>query len=106
MVKDYMLDKVLDNIRERIGIIKLEDTRILVDTDDKILHVILLTSAITDYGKFYPQIFLEEEFYDKYTQNKVYKDETQQDGGIATCQMMRKKKYIQFLLIRVESVKS
>ena len=36
MVKDYMLNKVNDNIKETIVIIKLEGTRILIDADKKI----------------------------------------------------------------------
>ena len=36
MVNDYMLDKVLDKIKERIGIAKFDDTNILIDTDDKL----------------------------------------------------------------------
>ena len=34
MVDDYMLDIVLDNIKEIIGNKKLDDTKILTDTDD------------------------------------------------------------------------
>ena len=34
LIDDYTLDKVLDNIK-RIGIEKLDDIRILIDTDDK-----------------------------------------------------------------------
>ena len=34
MVNDYMLDKVLDKIKETICIVKFDDTKILIDTDD------------------------------------------------------------------------
>ena len=35
MVDDYMLDKVLDKIKEIIGIEKFDGTEILIYTDDK-----------------------------------------------------------------------
>ena len=66
-----MLDEVLDEIN-RIGIEKIDDTRILIDTDDKLPHnitlknaVILTTCVIKDSDKFYPQLFLEEALYDE-----------------------------------------
>ena len=71
-VSDYMLDKVLDNIKEAMGIVKLVDTNILFDMDDKLPDyitlknvVILITCIIKDDGTFYPQIFWEEALYDK-----------------------------------------
>ena len=36
MVNDCMLDKVLDTIKEIIGIEKIDDTKILIDTDNKL----------------------------------------------------------------------
>ena len=36
MVNDYMLDKVLDKIKEDICIVKIDDTKILIDTNDKL----------------------------------------------------------------------
>lgn len=42
MVKDYMLDKVLDTIKETIVIIKLDDTKILILADNNLLDVILI----------------------------------------------------------------
>ena len=36
MVNDYTLDKVLDNIKEIIGIEKFDDTKILTDSDKKV----------------------------------------------------------------------
>ena len=71
-VSDYMLDKVLDKIKETIGIVKLVDTNILFDMDEKLPDyitlknvVILITCIIKDDGTFYPQIFWEEALYDK-----------------------------------------
>ena len=42
MIDGCMLHKVLDNIKEIIGIEKLDDTEILIDTDDKLLNDITL----------------------------------------------------------------
>ena len=39
MGDDYMLDKVLDKIKEIIGIEKVDDTKILISTDDKLLDI-------------------------------------------------------------------
>ena len=71
-VSDYMLDKVLDKIKETIGIVKLVDTNILFDMDEKLPDyitlknvVILITCIIKDDGTFYPQIFWEKALYDK-----------------------------------------
>ena len=36
MVDDYMLDKVLDKIKEIIAIEKFDNTKILIETDDKL----------------------------------------------------------------------
>ena len=67
MVNDYVLDKVLDKIKKIINIIKFNDTKILIDTDDKLPGyiafkniVILITRIIKGDDKFYPQIFLEK----------------------------------------------
>ena len=64
-----MLDKVLDRIKEIIGIENFDDTK---DTDDKLRNnitfkniVILMTYVIKDRGKFYPQRFLEEALFHK-----------------------------------------
>ena len=43
IVDDYMLDKVLDKIKEIIGIKKFGDTKILIETDDKLPGDILLS---------------------------------------------------------------
>ena len=68
----YMLDKAWDKIWEIIGIEKFSDTKILIDTDDKLSDdmnlrnvVILMTYVIKYDGKFYAQTFLEEAFYNK-----------------------------------------
>ena len=61
MVDDYVLNKVLDKIREKISI----EHKILIDTDDKLpedntsKNVILMTYVIKGNDNFYPQIFLE-----------------------------------------------
>ena len=67
IVDGYMLDKPLDKIQEITGIRKFYDTKILIETDDKLQVditlknvVILITCMIKDDGKFYSQIFLEE----------------------------------------------
>ena len=64
MVDDYMLDKVLVKIKEIIGIEKIDDTEILIDTGDKLPDyvtlkcvVILNTRVIRYDGKFYLKIF-------------------------------------------------
>ena len=64
MVDDYMLGKVLVKIKEIIGIEKIDDTEILIDTDDKLPDyvtlkcvVILNTRVIRYDGKFYFKIF-------------------------------------------------
>ena len=36
MLNDYMLDKVLDKINEKIGTVELDDTKIMIDTDEKL----------------------------------------------------------------------
>ena len=72
MVNDYMLDKILDKIKEIISIVKCDDTNILINTNDKLPGyitlknvVILITCAIKDNVNFYPQMFLEEALHNK-----------------------------------------
>ena len=68
-----MLDKVLDKIKETIGIIKFDVTKILIDTDEKLPEYITLSNVVMlmtwgvveDDSKFYPQIFLEEPLFIK-----------------------------------------
>ena len=71
MVNDYMLDKILDKIKETISIVKCDDT-ILINTDDKFPDyitlknvVILITCVIQDNVNFHPQMFLEEALHNK-----------------------------------------
>ena len=61
MTEDYMLDKVLDKIKMIIGIEKFGDTKILIDTDDKLDNkvpltnvMVLISCVIKDDGKFHP----------------------------------------------------
>ena len=42
IVNDYMLDKVLDKTKETIGFRKFDNTKILIDTDDKLPDYISL----------------------------------------------------------------
>ena len=67
-----MLDKVSDKIKETIGTIKFDVTKILIDTDDKLPEyitlsnvVMLMTWVVKDDSKFYPEIFLEEPLFIK-----------------------------------------
>ena len=46
MVDDYMLHKLLDNIKEMIGIGKFDDTNILIDMDDKLPNDITLKNVV------------------------------------------------------------
>ena len=65
MVDDYILDILLDKIKKFTGIKKIDNTKILIDTDDKSPEdinpknvPILITCFIKDDGKFYLQISL------------------------------------------------
>ena len=56
-------------IKEIICIEKFDDTKVLIETDDKLPDditfkndVILTTCVIKDDDRFYPQLFLEEEW--------------------------------------------
>ena len=67
MINDTILDKVLDKIKEVIGIDRFDDTKILIDTDGKLQNhitlkivVMLMTYVIIDSDQFYLQLFLEE----------------------------------------------
>ena len=46
MVNNYILDKVLDKMKETIDIGKLDDTKILIDTDDKLPDIITLKNVV------------------------------------------------------------
>ena len=62
MVDDYILDKVLDKTKERIGIEKFVDTKILIDTDNKFPVDVTFKNVamfiIEDGDKSYTYIFL------------------------------------------------
>ena len=69
---DYMLDKIWDEIKDIIGIGKFDNTKKLIETNDKLPDditlknvVTLITYIIKDDGKLFPQIFLEEALYGK-----------------------------------------
>ena len=69
-IVDDMLDKVLDKIKEIIGIEKSDNTKILIDTEDKLPNditlknvAILITCVINDDNKFYRQLFLEKALF-------------------------------------------
>ena len=69
-IVDDMLDKVLDKIKEIIGIEKSDNTKILIDTEDKLPNditlknvAILITCVINDDNKFYWQLFLEKSLF-------------------------------------------
>ena len=46
MVDDYMLNKVLENIKETEGTVKIDDTKILIDINDKLTDYIILKSVV------------------------------------------------------------
>ena len=67
-----MLDIVLDKIKKMIGSEKFVNTKILIDTDDKLpidftlkSIVILIKCIINNNSKFYLQIFLEKTLFVK-----------------------------------------
>ena len=66
-----MRDIVLDRIKKIIGIEKFDNTKILIEIDDKSPDditlknaVILMTFVVKDGNRFFPQLFLEEALYD------------------------------------------
>ena len=72
MIDNYLLDLALVNIEEVIDIEKLDDTKIFIETDDKLKDdvalknvVILITWVIIDDSECWPQTFLEEVLYVK-----------------------------------------
>ena len=72
MEDNYMLDKVLDKIKEIIGIEQFDDIKILIGTGDKLPDgialknvVILMTCFIKDDNKYCSRIFLERELFVK-----------------------------------------
>ena len=70
MVDYYMLHKVLDKIKEIIGIEQFDNTKILNDTDDKLpditfKNIVMLMTCVLKDDKYYLQIFLKEALFDK-----------------------------------------
>ena len=67
-----MLNKVLDKLKGAIAIVKFDDTKILIDADDKLPDyntlknvMILMTCFIKYDDKFYTKIFLEKALFVK-----------------------------------------
>ena len=72
MINGYVLDKVLNIVKERITIEKLDDAKSLTDADDKLPDYITLKNVgisiartIKHNDEFYPQMFLEKPLHDK-----------------------------------------
>ena len=72
MIDDYILDKVLEKFKKIIGVEKFDNTKILIDTDNKLLDditlknvAILMTFVIKNEDKFYSHLLLEEAFHDE-----------------------------------------
>lgn len=68
MIDEYILNKVLDSIKEIIRIEKFDDTKMLIETDDElpddltVINVILIKCVIKDFDNVYLQILLEPAF--------------------------------------------
>ena len=60
MVNDYKVDKVLDKIKETMGIIKFDYIKILIDTDDKLPDFITLKNVVILITRF---IIYDAKFY-------------------------------------------
>ena len=63
MIHDYVLHKVLDGIKEIISTEKLDDTKLLIDTNDKLpdditlINVMTLMTCVIQYdGKLHRQL--------------------------------------------------
>ena len=76
-----MLERVLDKIVGTSKIEKFDDTRILVGIDNILSDnipfknvVIKMASVVKDGDAFYPQLSLEGELFNKYTQHKALKE--------------------------------
>ena len=71
MVNDYTLEKILDKIKETIDIVKLDDTKILINADDKLPDYIslkmlwYLEHVIKDSAKCHRQIILQEPLHNE-----------------------------------------
>ena len=46
MIYDYMLDKVLEKIKETIGIVKFDTIKVVINTDDKLPDYITLKNVV------------------------------------------------------------
>ena len=46
MIYDYMLDKVLGKIKETIGIVKFDNIKVVINTDDKLPDYITLKNVV------------------------------------------------------------
>ena len=46
MIYDYMLDKVLEKIKETIGIVKFDNIKVVINTDDKLPDYITLKNVM------------------------------------------------------------
>ena len=67
MFDNFILNRVLDKIKEIISFEMFHETAIMIVTGDKLTDdtpfknaVILITCVIKDDGKYYPQMFLAE----------------------------------------------
>ena len=81
LINNYVLERVLDKIVGTSKIEKFDDTRILVVIDNILSDnipfknvVIKMASVVKDGDAFYPQLFLEGELFNKYTQRKALKE--------------------------------
>ena len=72
MVDYYMVDKVLYEIQETLDIEKLDESKILINRNDKLSNditlirvAILMSCAIRNGNKFCPQIFQDHVICDE-----------------------------------------
>ena len=68
IVDDFMLDKVLNKIREIISIEKFDNTKILIDTDDELpddIALMLMKYVVKGGNNFYLQLF-QKKYYHKH----------------------------------------
>ena len=99
--------KYQTGLNKVISIENIDDTKILIDTDDKLpvcttlkCFVIIMTSVVKDDGKFYPQLFLEKSLYDEQPKCKALKKQMKFNPcSVASYKMMqlvlaRRKEYL------------
>ena len=71
MVDDYILNKVLDKIKEAAGIEMFDNTKILMDTDKNYQIILVLKSCcvcdmvIKNVNQFYPQLYLSHTLHEE-----------------------------------------